>query len=113
MNFRVVSAIAGSFDSERFLAISEMMPEMPFTKPGAFMRNQVLVALSEAVIAVEPGDTGGTWHSIRYAVKMGRPLYYQEGSRNDLFGKLEDSGAVRIEMEDGEPLMNSFLSRKG
>lgn len=108
MNFRVVSSIAGSFDSERFLAISEMTPDSPFTKPGAFRRNQVMVALSEAVIAVEPGDTGGTWHSIKHAVKMGRPLYYNEGSRADLLKKLEDSGAVKIEMEYGEPLMDGF-----
>jgi predicted Rossmann fold nucleotide-binding protein DprA/Smf involved in DNA uptake len=87
------------------------MPDLPFTKAGAFMRNQALVALSEAVIAVEPGDTGGTWHSIKHAVKMNRPLYYHEGARNDLLGKLKDSGAVRIELEDGEPVMDGFFSR--
>ena len=41
----------------------------------ALMRNRTIVALSEAVVAFEPRDGGGTWHSSVNALRMGRPLF--------------------------------------
>jgi DNA processing protein len=41
----------------------------------ALMRNRTIVALSEAVVAFEPRDSGGTWHSSMNALRMRRPLY--------------------------------------
>ncbi len=43
--------------------------------PQALMRNRTIVALSEAVVAFEPRDGGGTWHSSINALRMGRPLF--------------------------------------
>ena len=43
--------------------------------PQALMRNRTIVALSEAVVAFERRDGGGTWHSSVNALRMGRPLF--------------------------------------
>ncbi len=46
----------------------------------ALMRNSFIVALSEAVVAFEPRDTGGTWNSSLHALRMGKPLFIATGS---------------------------------
>jgi len=90
-------------DPGRFLAVSEVPPLYGFTSINAFRRNKVLAALSEAVIVVEPGESGGTWHSAEQARRMNKPLFYFEGMRPHIVGRMEKLGACRLELVDGIP----------
>ncbi|HEX3000378.1 MAG TPA: DNA-processing protein DprA, partial [Armatimonadota bacterium] len=74
--FRVHRDLEESFDPGRFLAISELGPWGVFTAHAALRRNKLLAALSDAVIVVEPGETGGTWYSAEKASEMGKPLFF-------------------------------------
>ena len=103
LNFRLNREIINSFAPERFLALSVFPPSYPFTARNAFRRNKLLVALSKAVIVVEPGETGGTWYSAQYASNTGKPLYFLEGERPDIIPKLEEMGGKRIEVYNGAP----------
>ncbi len=103
LNFRLNHEVINSFDSERFLALSIFPLSYPFTARNAFRRNKLLVALSKAVIVVEPGETGGTWYSAQYASNTGKPLYFLEGERPGIIHKLEEMGGKRIEVNNGAP----------
>ena len=39
------------------------------------MRNEIVVALGEALIIGEADENGGTMHSARYALRMGKPIF--------------------------------------
>jgi DNA protecting protein DprA len=67
----------------------------------ALMRNRTIVALSEAVVAFEPRDGGGTWHSSVNALRMRRPLYVvcasARGAKARGQARLVRMGAVAID----------------
>lgn len=102
-SFRISNALEGTFDPERFCVLSEVPPTHGFTAQSAFRRNKFLAALSEAVIVIEPGESGGTWYSAKRAARMKKPLFYFEGSRPDVIGEMVPLGGIRLEMKDGYP----------
>jgi len=113
LKFRVKSAINEAFDIDRFLAVSELPPLCPFTARNALRRNKLLVALSDAVVVIEPGETGGTWHSAECARKMGKPLYFNEGVRRNKIKRLESMGGRRLKVSRGAPDLKVIYERIG
>jgi len=113
LKFKVNNAISESFDIDRFLAVSELPPLCPFTVRNALRRNNILVALSDAVIVIEPGETGGTWHSAECARKMVKPLYFLEGVRKKSITRLESMGGKRLEVSHGVPNLKGIYKKIG
>ncbi len=103
LKFKVKNVIREVFDIERFLVVSELTPLRPFSVRNALRRNNLLVALSNAVIAIEPGKSGGTWNSAECARKIGKPLYFLEGIRKSIIPKLESMGGKRLNVNFGTP----------
>ena len=101
--FRVHRNIAEVFDPGRFIAVSEVPPSFGFSVKNAFRRNKFLAAVAEAVIVVEPGESGGTWFSAEGAYKMKRPLFYFEGERPGVRERMNSLGGIRLELNDGVP----------
>ena len=113
LKFRVKNAMSEAFDIDRFLAVSELPPLCPFTVGNALRRNKLLVALSNAVIVIEPGETGGTWHSAECARKMSKPLYFHEGIRHNIITKLESMGGERLKVIRGAPDLKVIYEKIG
>ena len=113
LKFRVKSAMNEAFDIDRFLAVSELPPLCPFTARNALRRNKLLVAVSNAVVVIEPGETGGTWHSAECARKMGKPLYFNEGVRSNKKKRLELMGGKRLKVSRGAPDLKVIYERIG
>ena len=101
--FKFDDDIRSAIEEGCFLVVSEYPPSSGFSPRTAFRRNRVMVALSSAVIVVEPGDSGGTWYSARAAKELGRALFYLEGGRPEFVPKLEELGATRIALKNGAP----------
>ena len=101
--FRVSQALTDSFDPGKVCVASEVPPTYGFTRRNALRRNKMLAAISEVVIVVEPSDSGGTWYSASRAMRMKKPLYYFEGSRQDVIGKMNPLGGIRLRMINGKP----------
>jgi len=59
----------------RWCAVGQFPLQSGWRTAQALLRNRTIVALSEAVVAFEPRDGGGTWHSSINALRMRRPLY--------------------------------------
>ena len=56
-------------------AVSELHPEAPWTAQNALTRNRVTAALSDAVLAVEMAESGGTVSTLRHAIGLGRRTF--------------------------------------
>ena len=97
---------SGNYPVEHLLAVSHTGPDERFSVNTAYQRNRYMAAVSSAVIAIEPGDTGGTWYSARQARKLNKPLFYLEGGRDDYRYRLEKIGAVRLDIVDGWPIVD-------
>jgi len=107
--FSVRRTLAEAFEPDCFLAVSEMPPFAGFTVKAALRRNALLAALADAVIVIEPGETGGTWYSARKARAMGKPLFFHEGGRPEAAGRMLSLGGERIGMRSGVPLLGRVL----
>jgi DNA processing protein len=108
--FRVHKDIQDSFDPNSFLVMSELPLWQVFTTYAAFRRNKLMVALADAVIVVEPGETGGTWYSAEKASEMGKGLYFLEGARPEIIPRLESLGGRRIAVVNGVPDLKEILN---
>ncbi|MHB9027922.1 MAG: DNA-processing protein DprA [Candidatus Latescibacterota bacterium] len=109
--FKIHRDIRDVFDPERFFLVSELEPWQVFSSYAALRRNKLLAALAEAVIVVEPGETGGTWYSAERAQRLARPLFFLEGSRPEIVSRLESLGGVRLTVRDGGPDINPVKKR--
>lgn len=103
--FRLHRELGDAFDPDRFLAASELGHWQVFTAHHALHRNKLLAALARAVVVIEPGEGGGSWYSAKKAVELGRPLFFIEGERPEMMGRLMLLGGTRIEVRGGEPDM--------
>ena len=66
------------------------------------IRNRTIVALARVVVAFEPRDGGGTWHSSVNALAMGKPLFVASATRRGAKGRglehLVRRGAVALDL---------------
>jgi DNA processing protein len=76
--FRIRTDLRAVWDWDRVLVISQFVPEAVWKAYRAMERNDVIIALSRALIVVEAGETGGTLAAGLRALQVGRPLFVAE-----------------------------------
>lgn len=85
----------------RWCALGQFPPEASWRSAHALMRNRTIVALSGAVVAFEPRDCGGTWHSSITALRMRKPLYVvtaaRQGAKDRGLRRLVRMGAAALD----------------
>ncbi len=83
--------------------LGHFAPDARWRTVQALGRNRLIVALGNAVVAFEPRDTGGTWHSSTQALKLGVPLFVVCGSdaqtKQQGLRRLVCSGATALDPE--------------
>jgi DNA processing protein len=62
------------WDPERALVISQFAPDQKWFASGAMTRNSVISDMSEALVVVEAGETGGTLAAGEYALQRGQTV---------------------------------------
>lgn len=101
-NFKIRSGEFGQlWDPARVVVVSQFSPRQPWSAAGAMARNSVISGLSQALVVVEAGETGGTLAAGMHALDRGQPVMALE-----LFGAppgnrlLQDRGATPIRSRD-------------
>jgi DNA processing protein len=86
---------------DNWCLLAQFPPWQDWHNNQALMRNCVIVALADAVVAFEPRDRGGTWHSCHRALEMERPLFVvnaaDDPARQRGLRKLVRKGAVALQ----------------
>jgi DNA processing protein len=62
------------WDPERALVVSQFAPNQKWFASGAMARNTVISGLSQALVVVEAGETGGTLAAGDYALQAGQTV---------------------------------------
>jgi hypothetical protein len=65
-------SLAGLMEGQ--LIVGARPPFSPPNRGSLIQRNRLIAALSEALIVVQTGPSGGSWHNIRSAREFGHPL---------------------------------------
>ncbi len=82
-HFRIRKALEPVWDWDRILVISQFEPNEPWKAFRAMTRNQLIIALSRAMIVIEASEKGGTLNAAKETLKSGLPLFvaqYQDMS---------------------------------
>lgn len=108
LSFNMTDLLDDATGRDKLLVISEFYPRAKWTTWGAMQRNNTIVALSQAVVAVEPGMSGGTFEAARAALKLGRPLYLpasdEGGQMTEEYRYFLKRGAIEIRKTDDSPI---------
>ncbi|MGH3938036.1 MAG: DNA-processing protein DprA [Pseudonocardiaceae bacterium] len=89
---------AAGWDTGRAAAVSQFAPTRRWSVGAAMTRNGVIIGLSQALIVVEAGATGGTISAGKQALRVGRPVFALQFAGGTPTGNAEliDMGAVAI-----------------
>lgn len=72
--YRGMKKIRRRFKSANHLLLSEFPPGQPGTRSTPVQRNRTVAALSDALLVVETGTSGGTLHTVRFARELKKPI---------------------------------------
>lgn len=78
LGFRLKQELKALWDNDRTLVISEFQPELKWNRGSAMTRNKTICGLSDAIIVIEAGTTGGTIDAGLTALKQGKALYVSD-----------------------------------
>lgn len=121
LSFNLTDLLDAATGRDKLLVMSEFYPRAKWTTWGAMQRNNTIIALSQAAVAVEPGLSGGTFEAARAALKLDRPLFLiatgdgdKSTESNQYFlrrgateFKADDKGLI-----DAEPLIEFIKKRQ-
>lgn len=94
-HFRIKDELYPVWDWDRVLVISQFRSDARWEASRAMARNRLVIALSSAMIVVEPGEKGGTLNVGKQTLKAGLPLFV---AQSEALGNqiLLDMGAREI-----------------
>jgi predicted Rossmann fold nucleotide-binding protein DprA/Smf involved in DNA uptake len=75
VHFRAKREIKGLLGDDNYVVVSEYSPRLPWNARQAMQRNNTIIGLSDALIVIESGATGGTRACGEAAMQLGRPLF--------------------------------------
>ncbi len=78
LKFSVKQAVAEFIDERNTIIVSEFPPHLPWIARNAMVRNNTICGLSNAMILVESGLSGGTFEAGKSAMRIGCPLFVVE-----------------------------------
>jgi DNA protecting protein DprA len=115
LHFKGKVQIANLITDENFLVISEFPPRLPWTARSAMQRNRTICGLSNVLIVVEAGESGGTLAAGKTALELGLPVFavnYErppESARGN--ATLIELGAMPIGKDsEGKPSLERVFS---
>lgn len=76
-------AIAEGIATGRALLVSAEVPDARWATPQALGRNRLIAAMARVVVVIEPRRTGGSVHTARAALGMGRRVFVWAGEECD------------------------------
>ena len=74
-SFYIRNQLKDIWDWNRVLVISEFMPDDKWKASRAMQRNQTIIGLSDGLLVIEAGETGGSIDAGMKAMNLGKKLY--------------------------------------
>lgn len=82
--------------------VSQFQPTEPWSGPRAMQRNSTIAALSDRVVIVASGDSGGSWEMGQLCLKRKKPLFVLDVDTEAANGnqRLIAAGATAVSLDD-------------
>jgi DNA processing protein len=96
LHFRIKQEIEHLWDWNRVVVVSQFEPTLSWSVQNAMARNSVICALSNAMILIEAGTTGGSIAAGRTCLEMKKPLFAPVYE-----GMPESAAGNRLLLKDG------------
>lgn len=94
--------------------ISQFLPEMTWNVGNAMKRNNVIIGLSNAMVLVESGKSGGTFAAGEKALKVGSPLFVIDFLKPEISAEANpyfiNKGGYPIRGKEGIPNLTNLFS---
>lgn len=88
--------------SHQQLVISEFPPHIPINRQHLFLRNRLIIALSDVLMIIEATKTGKVTHVARQALYEGKSIYALPGEYNSIYSE----GSLELIKEGANCLTN-------
>lgn len=75
LHFRAKREVASLLTPSNHVIVSEFPPRLPWLARNAMQRNATIIGLSDAMIVIEAGTTGGTFACAESTLKYKHPLF--------------------------------------
>lgn len=75
LNLRIKQQVKPFLNDKNHLFVSQFVPDTQWSVGNAMKRNGVIIGLSQAMILVESGKTGGTFAAGEETLRRGKPLF--------------------------------------
>lgn len=75
LNLRIKPPVKPFLNDHNHLFVSQFLPDAQWSVGNAMKRNGVIIGLSQAMILVESGKTGGTFAAGEETLRRGKPLF--------------------------------------
>ncbi|MBF0356905.1 MAG: DNA-processing protein DprA [Alphaproteobacteria bacterium] len=99
-HFRIKKELQPVWDWKRALVVSQFEPAAVWKAYRAMERNDMIIALSRAMIVIEAGAKGGTLHAGMRTLAVGKPLFVADYQNIDEIAPgnklLLEQGGVRL-----------------
>ena len=107
-SFRIKREMKNIWDWNRVLVISEFKPDDPWTASRAMQRNNTIIGLSDIMIVVEAGETGGSLDAGFKTLKMNKHLFVPQ------YGVVPESalGNINLLNKGAFPIKKSAVTQK-
>lgn len=107
---RELQAVIDPWDDvwDRLTVVSEFEPQARWTVWRAMTRNDTICALGRVLVAIDPGEKGGTLDAIKKAVKREMPVvigWSNQLESNDHLRSLLSNARVSLVSDEGELVM--------
>lgn len=100
--FVVRKELADVWDWNRVLVLSPYAPNEKWSVANAMKRNDIIIALSNVVVVVEAGETGGSFDAGMKTIKKGKSLFVPQYASSPISAignsSLIEQGAIPIRM---------------
>lgn len=78
LRFTEKQAVKNCLTNKNHLFISQFLPQVPWNAVNAMKRNSVIIGLSQAMVLIESGKSGGTFAAGKEALLRNHPLFVIE-----------------------------------
>lgn len=114
LNGRVKQQVAPWLTDENHVFVSQFMPTAMWSVGNAMKRNGVIIGLSDAMILVESGKTGGTFAAGEETLRRGKPLFVIDFEKPEVSAEANpyfiERGGNPIRGINGVPNLKRVLS---
>ena len=114
LRFSIKREIRDMINLENHVFISQFMPNITWNASNAMKRNSVIIGLSQAMMLIESGRTGGTFAAGEEALHLKCPLFVIDYAHPEISAEANhyfiERGGIPVRKTNGEPSLTNLFA---